>query len=426
MQQGEDATVDTVTSALPVEDEVSDAEKRSALWLTNGSHAVNHFQNGIVSFMYVDIMKEFGIGYVELGILVAVRNAIGSILQGSFGLITPFARKTRLLGLGNIIMGIGVAISGFAGSFFAFGAGRTVVEAGSAAQHPVGASFLAGHFPKNRGTILSLNVSFAGIGGFAAPLLAPLMVVALGWRQTLLIMSILSVIIGIGYLILSRLYPRSPVDQANSQSGTSSKGKLKEGLRNYKIVLRNRNMLVVSSVMMVGAAGRGGGINDTYLIPHLVKDLGLVLGVAGLAKAAQQAGGIVGPIGFGWLSDRISRKRVLQASLLLSAIGSWVVAWMGPSLIPLFISLFIYGVFTHSRMTLTQALIADSVEESERDAAFSAFFLIGFISVPIWGITTGVMMEFFGFSVAFSVIAFTYIIGMFLMSFVQENPRVPA
>ncbi|MDA1175299.1 MAG: MFS transporter, partial [Chloroflexi bacterium] len=256
--------------------------------------------------------------------------------------------------------------------------------------------------------------------------LAPLMVVALGWRQTLLIMSILSVIIGIGYLILSRLYPRSPVDQANSQSGTSSKGKLKEGLRNYKIVLRNRNMLVVSSVMMVGAAGRGGGINDTYLIPHLVKDLGLVLGVAGLAKAAQQAGGIVGPIGFGWLSDRISRKRVLQASLLLSAIGSWVVAWMGPSLIPLFISLFIYGVFTHSRMTLTQALIADSVEESERDAAFSAFFLIGFISVPIWGITTGVMMEFFGFSVAFSVIAFTYIIGMFLMSFVQEKPRVPA
>ena len=75
---------------------------------------------------------------------------------------------------------------------------------------------------------------------------------------------------------------------------------------------------------------------------------------------------------------------------------------------------------------LTQALIADSVEENERDAAFSAFFLIGFISVPIWGITTGVMMEFFGFSVAFSVIAFTYIIGMFLMSFVQEKPRVPA
>jgi MFS family permease len=422
MQQSESAR-DPSTRLEQEEDGIALAERRSALWLSNGSHSVNHFQNGIVSFMYVDIMKEFGIGYVELGILVAVRNAIGSILQGSFGFITPFARKTRLLGLGNIIMGIGVAISGAAGSFFGFGAGRAVVEAGSAAQHPVGASYLAGYFPKNRGTILSLNVSFAGIGGFAAPLLAPLMIVALGWRQTLLIMSVLSVVIGIAYLILGRVYPKSPVDRANTQSGTSSKGKLKEGFENYKIVLRNRNMLVVSSVMMVGAAGRGGGINDTYLIPHLVNDLGLVLGVAGLAKAAQQLGGIVGPIGFGWLSDRISRKRVIQASLILSAIGSWVVAWQGPSLIPLFISLFVYGVFTHSRMTLTQALIADSVEENERDAAFSAFFLIGFISVPIWGITTGVMMEFFGFSVAFSVIAFTYIIGMLLMSFVQEKPR---
>ena len=108
---------------------------------------------------------------------------------------------------------------------------------------------------------------------------------------------------------------------------------------------------------------------------------------------------------------------------LRSAIGNWVVAWMGPPLIPLFISLFVYGVFTHSRMTLTQALIADSVDEAERDAAFSAFFLIGFISIPIWGIATGVMMEFWGLSVAFSAIACTYIIGMLLMSFVQEQPR---
>jgi hypothetical protein len=58
--------------------------------------------------------------------------------------------------------------------------------------------------------------------------------------------------------------------------------------------------------------------------------------------------------------------------------ASWVLAWMGPSLIPLFISLFVYGVFTHSHMTLTQALIADSVDEAERAAAFSAFFLIGY------------------------------------------------
>jgi MFS family permease len=298
------------------------------------------------------------------------------------------------------------------------------VEAGSSAQHPVGASLLAGYFPKNRGTILSLNVSFAGIGGFAAPLLGPLLVVWIGWRQTLLYMSVLSVVIGVGYLFLGRRKPSTTTAGASSAKKTGSMAKLKEGLRNYKIVLRNRNMLVVSSVMMVGASGRGGGINDTYLIPHLVNDMGLVLAVAGFAKAAQQLGGIVGPVGFGWLSDRLSRKRVLQASLILSAIGSWVVAWMGPSLIPLFISLFIYGVFTHSRMTLTQALIADSVEEAERDAAFSAFFLIGFISVPIWGITTGIMMEFWGFSVAFSVIAFTYIIGMLLMSFVQEQPRV--
>jgi MFS family permease len=157
----------------------------------------------------------------------------------------------------------------------------------------------------------------------------------------------------------------------------------------------------------------------------MVNDLGLVIGVAAVAKAVQQAGGIIGPLGLGWLSDRMSRKRVIQASLFFSAIGSWVLAWQGPSLMPLFATLFVYGVFTHSRMTLTQALIADSVAEEERDAAFSAFFFIGFISVPIWGIATGVMMEFLGFPIAFSVLAVTYLVGMALMSLIDEKRPVP-
>ena len=390
------------------------AERRAVLWLTNVSHAVNHFQSGILSVLYPAIMTEFGIGYLELGILNAIRSMLNSALQGFYGFVTPFLRRTRILAFGNLLQAFGIALTAAAGSFWAFVGGRAVVEAGSSPQHPVGSSMLAGYFPERRGAILSLNTSFAGIGGFSAPLLAGFMLYFMTWRQILLIVAVVSLFVGVAYLFFGRNVA------GPSKTGTG-RGKLKQGWESYRKVLKNRNMMVISLVMMAGAAGRGGGVNDLYLVPHMVNDLNMTIGLAAVAKAVQQSGGIIGPLGLGWLSDHMSRKRVIQASLFLSAIGSWVLAWQGPSLVPLFSTLFVYGVFTHSRMTLTQALIADSVSEDERDAAFSAFFFIGFLSVPIWGIATGVMMEFLGFSVAFSVLAFTYLIGMALMSLIKEE-----
>lgn len=413
-----DSTTSMTPGTLPdPTDEIPQSEKTTVLWLSNVSHAVNHFQGGILSVMYPAIKEEFGIGETELGILNAIRHGFNSLIQGFYGFVTPFLRKTRILALGNLIMALGVVLSSFAGSFWPFVGARSVVELGSSPQHPVGASLLAGYFPKRRGFILSLNTSMASVGGFLAPVVGSLLVVSMGWRTTLLTLAGASAIVGIGYLVFGRR-----VESAAPAKSSTGGGKISEGFKNYRMVLKNRNMLFVSLVMMVGAGGRGGGINDTFLVLHMVENLGMVLTVAGLAKATQQAGGIFGPMGFGWLSDRLSRKRVLQASLILSALGSWWVAWQGAGYyyVPLFISLFVYGVFSHSRMTQTQAIIADSVSEEERDAAFSAFFFIGFLSVPFWGVAVGVMMEFLGFSMAFTIVAFSYILGAVLMSFVED------
>jgi dipeptide/tripeptide permease len=73
-------------------------------------------------------------------------------------------------------------------------------------------------------------------------------------------------------------------------------------------------------------------------------------------------------------------------------------------------------------VSLTQALVADSLTDADRDAAFSLYYFIGFISGPIWGLLTGVIMETAGFSVAFSVLGFSYLAGMLLM-FLVEDPR---
>jgi hypothetical protein len=61
----------------------------------------------------------------------------------------------------------------------------------------------------------------------------------------------------------------------------------------------------------------------------------------------------------------------MQTSLFISAIMTWLLARQGPELVQLLPILLFYGCATYSRNTLTQAIVADSASEDDRDAAFS-------------------------------------------------------
>jgi dipeptide/tripeptide permease len=71
---------------------------------------------------------------------------------------------------------------------------------------------------------------------------------------------------------------------------------------------------------------------------------------------------------------------------------------------------------------LTQAVVADSAVDEDRDAAFSLYFFVGFISAPIWTLIAGFLMDRYGFTPAFAVLGFSYIAGMFALTFLTE-PR---
>jgi MFS family permease len=91
----------------------------------------------------------------------------------------------------------------------------------------------------------------------------------------------------------------------------------------------------------------------------------------------------------------------------------------------LLLNLLLYGMVTRSRMSLTQAMVADSLPEPDRDAAFSVFFFLGFASAPFWALLVGFLMEGMGFTFAFSVLALSYLLGMALMLLVQDTNKHP-
>ena len=98
--------------------------------------------------------------------------------------------------------------------------------------------------------------------------------------------------------------------------------------------------------------------------------------------------------------------------------------WFATGVVMLFSSLLLYSAFTTSRGTQTQAIIADATTDADRDAAFSMYFLLGFISQPFWVMVTGYLMDKAGFATALTLLSTTYIIGIIVLSFMKdERPR---
>ena len=407
---------DAPATSIPMteeEREPSTQEKQLMLHLSNVSHGVNHFQNQMMTMLYPSIMAALGMNYTQVGLLAAICSVLNSLCQGAYGFLTPFVSRSKLLGFGNFGIALGTLLSGLAGSFPMLVMARGVASIGSSAQHPVGYSILASYFPKNRGAVLALNTSVANVGTLIATPLATAMLLFMSWRAIFFVVTIASVIMGLVYFFFR--------DYGAPNRVGSGRSRLAQGFGSYRRVLKNRNMVLIALVFMVGGAGRDGGVNQTYFAPHLANDFGYSALIIGILITAMNIGGIIGPLFFGWLSDKLSRTGMLQVSLALSCVGSLWIAYLGPGEVVLFISLLLYSAVTSSRGTQTQAIVADAATDADRDAAFSVYFLLGFISQPFWVLVTGYLMDTAGFATALTLLSTTYIIGIVILFFMKDE-----
>jgi len=395
---------------------ISNREKQIVLWLNNINHAMNHFQNHIVFVMYPTIAREMGFEPLHLSLLTAGRSIFNNWAQLGYGFLTPFVPRFKLLGITSLIYGTGTFLSGTAWNFLSFLGIRCLAALGSSAMHPVGTSLLVGYFRESRGTVLALNSSMSQIGSIMAPLVGGFLLLSIGWRNTFFIVAILSVFMGLAYFLLR--------DRIRDQTKTSesNREKLARTKATYVRLLHNRNFMLIALVFLVGGAGRGE-VMPTYLPLYLEREFGFETTFTILVLFLFQLGGLGGPLLLGWLSDRGSRKRITQASLLLSGLGALGLAWQVPNALLISLNVIFFGMVTHSRGSLTLAMVADSVSEEDQDAAFSLYFFLGFFSAPIWTILTGYLFQTYSFTVAFTVMATSFVGAMAVLNLVQDTQR---
>src|SRR5262245_41217087 len=284
--------------------EASIRQKRLALSLISTCHTLNHLQYSITAVIFPVMMKELGFGLLQLGALSAISNFVGQSLQVVYGLFTGLFKRNVILGTGNVIVGLSAISQFFVGSYPQLLATRVAIDVGSSPQHPLGASILSRFYPKARGWALTFHHSAGSFGSFIGPGLASIALLYMGWRTAFVVFGLASLVMGLTLFMVRE--HASTADEVKDR-----KSSFKSNLDSYRACLENRNILFTSLVLMVGAAGRGTGINLTYLVPFFMERFEVSASMGGLFLTVLQAAGLVGPLAIAWFSDRFGRRSVV-------------------------------------------------------------------------------------------------------------------
>jgi FSR family fosmidomycin resistance protein-like MFS transporter len=416
-------TLDEQRAAIP--------HARRDLFLVSGAHAVIHAMTVLMPLIYPLIQAEYHLSYTQIGLIVAVPSAIGGFLQIIFGLLSRFLLRKVMLGVGNILVGVSTFFTGTIVGFWSLMIWSTISRIAGAPQHPVGSSYLTDRYGRKRhGFALAWHVAGGNIGTLAVPLIAGPLLGLWGWRPLLYLAALPGIFFGIAILIFveeGNLLDRRVARQEKTGDHTESASNpgWKASLLSLVQPLRSRTVLIIMGVTIIAAGGRGLGNITTYVPLYLQNIRHLDASAISFLFTLLLIGSVLGPLLGGRLSDRLGRRRMLLFFYGASALTTLLFLYVaGPGmpvwLIPL--SLLLMGFAVYAESPLLQAYLADTASPEMRDSAFGLYFAVAFGIGSAWGALVGWLIDRFGFTAAFCVIAASYIVAGLLLLLIRK-PR---
>ena len=369
-------------------------------------HMLNHVISGAMPIIYPDLMDEFNIGYGQLGLVRSIAGFSAGFPQLFVGLFRRWFSGRVIVSVGNIVNSVmNMAIAAGSG-FLQFLGFSVAAGVGSSVQHPIGASIVSnGSNPGDRGRMLGLNQSIPSIAFTFTPLITAYILTRMGWRPTLGILSVPALLLSLFILF----FIRGGSDVEEKTRDALNWGSLKESLR-------NRNVLSISLLRSIEAFGMGV---RTFLPLYFIDVLGFTSERSSIMYSILLGGSVLGPVFWGWLSDRMNRKPLVIGIIVCRGIGYLMLNYV-TSYLSLTALLFFIGFMAET--VIIQSVLSDSVEKRQLDQTFGLYFSIGFTISSFSSAIFGYIVEFFSFYTGFTYIAVVIAVSMLPAFFIQE-PR---
>src|SRR5438874_3896 len=330
-----------------------------------------------------DLMRAFSITAAALGNLAAIYPYVFAAMALVAGSLADTLGPRWTIALGGAAMGGGAVVFGLAPSFDVAFAGRLCVGLGASVMLIAWLALASAWFrPDEFATISGWTQTVGNVGALAAASPLALLVEAVGWRPTFVMIGAATLVLAVVAAAFIRDQPEAlGLPPVNSERVGAAPPALRDVLRGVPAVVANRR-----SWPPILAAGGMYTTVITFLglwgVPYLTQVYGLTRVDAATVVSMLAVGTGVGSPLVGWLSDRwLGRRRLPMVvfaalyalcwiPLALPADGRLPVVWLVPYL-------FVMGLAS-SGLVLVWSCVREVNDPARVGIA------IGFCNVPIF------------------------------------------
>lgn len=297
--------------------------------------ALDAFDFLLYNFTIVTLIKQWGLTTATTG-LVASFTVVASALGGMvFGRFADRFGRMKALTLTVLIYSLATGLSGLSQNIWQLMAFRLLVGLGMGGEWSAGAALISETWPKeHRGKAMSIMQSGYAVGGLIASLIAGPIIQAYGWRPLFFIGIIPAILV---YWVRKNV--EEPEIWKNNETQSASKATVKTSWSDlFKGSLLKVTIIgTIFCIIGLGASYPMASWLPTFLGTAVEKGgAGFSVVKASLYTIPYYLGSIIGYLMFGFLSDKIGRKKSFAIYFVGAAIVIPTFIMVGSGNIPVF------------------------------------------------------------------------------------------
>lgn len=372
-------------------DEAADFETGRVVTVS-AAHGVHDTYTAFLPSLLPVFIANFALSKTEAGLLSVLMQA-PSLLQPFIGHLADRLSLRYLVILAPAVTSAAMSLLGVAPGYAVLALLLIVAGISSASLHSVG-PVMAGRLS---GESLGRGMGFWMVGGELGRTLGPLVIVSAVQFLTLRgtpVLMVVGLLMSVLLFVLLR-------DVAGRPETVSEALPWREALQGMGALLPPLIGLIVARSFVVAAL-------TTYL-PTFLSEEGAGLLFAGASLSVLEGAGVVGALVGGSLSDRLGRRAILFASMVITPLLMFAFLWVGGWLqVPL---LLLMGFAALSVGPVIMALVQETAPES-RALANGVYMALSFVIRSGVIVLVGAIGDLFSLRVAFTASGVVTLLGL--------------